>query len=82
MPETEWIQQTFFIGFADVGPNLPRQILQISLNPNNVLFETGSSGSETLHFSLHPQTRKEANQLSMALRKASRRLEEIGKELK
>lgn len=43
--------------------------------------EDGAAEDDAPFVELNPQTRRDANQLSMALRKASKRLEEIARTL-
>lgn len=71
MPQTEWIFQT-----------LESQCFRVHLGPNTVQVDAVGPGSPlAASVLLIPETRAEANKLSMMLRKASRRIEEIGKGL-
>jgi hypothetical protein len=67
----EWITQTFQLeGSGDY---------KFILGPEAVVI-SGNLGGPT-KMVLYPTSRHEANQISMMLRKASRRMEEIGKGL-
>lgn len=74
MPQTELLTESIHLG--DVTVDLMETSIEITVADPHA--EPGSDDEETdFWVELAPKTRREANQMSMALRKASRRLEDI-----
>lgn len=79
---TEWIDQTFTVWLESLKRGRDaRGELHVGINDDAVTVETWDGEECDRFVLLQPKTRKEANQLSMIFRKASRRFEEIGKGL-
>lgn len=74
MPQTELLTESIHLG--DVTVDLLETSIEITVADPHA--DPADDEEETdFWVELAPKTRREANQMSMALRKASRRLEEI-----
>lgn len=74
---TEWIDQTFCV--TSPFPTGAPEETKVLLSEMDLTISVGVIGDKPDYVVVSPRTRKEANQLSMVFRKASKRLEEIGK---